>query len=72
MRRKTKRVITVETWTQTIVRPLSSDEVFYCSCCGAELTKATVTRDQLDTGVLVLCSASDCTVSEEKKENETT
>ena len=60
-------MITVETWTQTIIRPASPDEVFYCSCCGAELTQATATREQLNEGDLVLCSANDCTVSEEKE-----
>jgi hypothetical protein len=68
MKRKTKRVITVETWTQTVVRPAASGEGFYCSGCGAELTSATVVRDMCDGEGQVLCLAKDCTVSEESRE----
>ena len=62
-------MITVETWTQTVVRPAASGEVFYCSGCGVELTSATVVRDLCDGDGQLLCSANDCTVSEENKEN---
>ena len=61
-------MITVETWTQTVVRPVSSDAVVYCQNCGFELSGLTGDANRRDEVIPVLCPASDCTLSEEKKD----
>ena len=68
MKRKTKRMITVERWTETVTMPIDPDDVkIHCLQCGAVLNVAGGERLQAN---LALCSPDDCTGSEERQNDD--
>lgn len=68
MKRKTKRSITVETWTETLILPASAGDVLICENCGAELTAViSHSRDLSPNDTSAFCAPDACTVSKEKE-----
>ena len=68
MKRKTKRLITVERWTETVTVPIDRDDVkFYCLQCGAVLD---VGGEEQLRASRALCTPDDCTGSEERQNND--